>query len=154
VLYALHGSIDFLRVSGAGEEWITCAGGETIIIPINALHAFYDRTDEPARLLGISTQLHQAFFDAVEETDRAALLASMPGRKRWRASASWPNALICTFLDSHRRHRGEAKTIAGSDAGKLTEDFAEQVRVNQTKLVSQLKSHYDFIVCGSFKVVF
>ena len=79
VFYALSGDIDFLRVTGAGEEWITCAGGETIIIPINALHAFYNRTDKPARLLSISTQLHQAFFDAVEETDRADSLASMPG---------------------------------------------------------------------------
>jgi choline dehydrogenase len=28
-------------------------------------------------------------------------------------------------------------------------DFVERVRVNQRKLVSDLKSHYDFIVCGS-----
>jgi len=28
-------------------------------------------------------------------------------------------------------------------------DFAERVRVNQKKLVSDLKPHYDFIVCGS-----
>ena len=79
VFYALSGDIDFLRVTDAGEEWITCASGETIIIPINALHAFYNRTDKPARLLSISTQLHQAFFDAVEETDRADSLDSMPG---------------------------------------------------------------------------
>ena len=78
VFYALSGDIDFLRVTDAGEQWITCAAGETIIIPINALHAFYNRTDRPARLLSISTQLHQAFFDAVEETDRADSLASMP----------------------------------------------------------------------------
>ena len=81
VFYVLSGYIDFLRVTGAGEEWITCAGGETIIIiPTNALHAFYNRTDRPARLLSISTQLHQAFFDAVEETDRANPFASMPGK--------------------------------------------------------------------------
>jgi hypothetical protein len=67
----------FLQVTGAGEEWITCAGGETIIIPINTLHAFYNRTEEPARLLSISTQLHQAFFDAVAETNRAHRFASM-----------------------------------------------------------------------------
>jgi quercetin dioxygenase-like cupin family protein len=81
VFYVLSGYIDFLRVTGAGEEWITCAGGETIIIPTNALHAFYNRTDRPARLLSISTQLHQAFFDAVEETDRANPFASMPGKQ-------------------------------------------------------------------------
>jgi choline dehydrogenase len=28
-------------------------------------------------------------------------------------------------------------------------DFAQQVRINQQKLASDLKSHYDFIVCGA-----
>src|SRR5580692_10210414 len=28
-------------------------------------------------------------------------------------------------------------------------DFAQRVQVNQTKLASELKPHYDFIVCGS-----
>ena len=32
---------------------------------------------------------------------------------------------------------------------KRNEDFAQRVRDNQTKLISQLKPHYDFIVCGS-----
>jgi choline dehydrogenase len=31
----------------------------------------------------------------------------------------------------------------------VTADFAERVRVNQEKLRSDLKSQYDFIVCGS-----
>src|SRR5258707_8573053 len=30
-----------------------------------------------------------------------------------------------------------------------TADFNERVRVNQQKLTANLKSHYDFIVCGS-----
>jgi quercetin dioxygenase-like cupin family protein len=81
VFYVLSGYVDFLQVTGAGEEWITCTDGETIIIPNNALHAFYNRTDRPARLLSISTQLHQAFFDAVEEMDRTDRLASMPGKQ-------------------------------------------------------------------------
>src|SRR5580765_5395839 len=29
------------------------------------------------------------------------------------------------------------------------EEFARRVRANQTKLTSELKPHYDFIVCGS-----
>src|SRR5260221_13507774 len=29
-------------------------------------------------------------------------------------------------------------------------DFAERVRVNQAKLTSELRPHYDFIVCGHF----
>jgi quercetin dioxygenase-like cupin family protein len=78
VFYVLSGYVDFFQVTGAGEEWITCAGGETIIISTNALHAFYNRTDGPARLLSISTQLHQAFFDAAEQTNQADRWASMP----------------------------------------------------------------------------
>jgi quercetin dioxygenase-like cupin family protein len=77
VFYVLSGEIDFLQVTDVGEEWITCSGGETIIIPINALHAFYNRVAKPARLLSISTQLHQAFFDSVAEMDRAAPFASI-----------------------------------------------------------------------------
>lgn len=79
IFYVLSGIVDFLRVTDAGNEWIVCAGGETIIVPINALHAFYNRTAKPARLLSISTQLHQAFFDAVEEADAADPFARMPG---------------------------------------------------------------------------
>ena len=30
-----------------------------------------------------------------------------------------------------------------------TADFTERVRVNQEKLIANLKPHYDFIVCGS-----
>jgi choline dehydrogenase-like flavoprotein len=35
------------------------------------------------------------------------------------------------------------------DERQSATDFAERVRVNQQKLRSNLKSHYDFIVCGS-----
>ena len=39
--------------------------------------------------------------------------------------------------------------IASPDLSRRGEAFAQRVRVNQTKLISGLKSHYDFIVCGS-----
>jgi choline dehydrogenase len=39
--------------------------------------------------------------------------------------------------------------FATKELGVHTEDFAERVRVNQAKLTSELKPHYDFIVCGS-----
>jgi quercetin dioxygenase-like cupin family protein len=81
VFYVLAGHVDFLSVTDAGEEWITCTGGETIVVPTNALHAFYNRTYQPARLLSISTQLHQAFFDAVSDANRAESFDSMPGPK-------------------------------------------------------------------------
>jgi choline dehydrogenase len=40
-------------------------------------------------------------------------------------------------------------TTGSPDLSTLSEDFAQRVRVNQTKLRSELKPHYDFIVCGS-----
>ena len=39
--------------------------------------------------------------------------------------------------------------IASPDLSRRGEAFAQRVRVNQTKLISGLKPHYDFIVCGS-----
>src|SRR5258708_37146230 len=38
---------------------------------------------------------------------------------------------------------------ANAEPGIQSEDFAERVRVNQAKLPSELRPHYDFIVCGS-----
>ena len=40
-------------------------------------------------------------------------------------------------------------TTAGPDPSTRTEDFAQRVLVNQTKRISELKPHYDFIVRGS-----
>jgi hypothetical protein len=38
---------------------------------------------------------------------------------------------------------------AALGCGKIVIAFAESVQLNQGKLRSELKSHYDFIVCGS-----
>ena len=43
----------------------------------------------------------------------------------------------------------DTNIAANAEQGVQTEDFAERVRVNQTKLTSELKPHYDFIICGS-----
>jgi choline dehydrogenase len=43
----------------------------------------------------------------------------------------------------------DTKMAASSEPSTLEADFARRVRVNQTKLTSELKPHYDFIVCGS-----
>jgi hypothetical protein len=48
---------------------------------------------------------------------------------------------------NHTNHEKEMNSYSESDAG--AEEFAERVRSNQHKLISDLKSHYDFIVCGS-----
>lgn len=78
IFYVLTGEVDFLRVGDGGNEWVPAAPGETVIVPINGLHAFYNRTAGTARLLSISNQLHQGFFDAVAEADRIAPFADMP----------------------------------------------------------------------------
>jgi hypothetical protein len=52
--------------------------GGLVILPPNSLHAFYTKTFEPCRVFGISTQLHQAFFDAVASADIDRPFASLP----------------------------------------------------------------------------
>src|ERR1700719_1886093 len=42
-----------------------------------------------------------------------------------------------------------ADSTASLEPGTQAADFAERVGANQAKLTSELKSHYDFIVCGS-----
>jgi choline dehydrogenase len=43
----------------------------------------------------------------------------------------------------------DTNIAANAGPGVQNEDFAERVRVNQAKLTSELKPHYDFIICGS-----
>jgi choline dehydrogenase len=38
---------------------------------------------------------------------------------------------------------------ANAEPWVQTEDFAERVRVNQARLTSELRPHYNFVVCGS-----
>jgi quercetin dioxygenase-like cupin family protein len=78
VFYVLAGEVDFLRASDGKDEWLPAVLGDTVIVPINGLHAFYNRTAEPARLLSMSNQLHQGFFDAVAEADQFAPFANLP----------------------------------------------------------------------------
>jgi choline dehydrogenase len=43
----------------------------------------------------------------------------------------------------------DTNIAANAGPGVQNEDFAERIRVNQAKLTSELKPHYDFIICGS-----
>ena len=45
--------------------------------------------------------------------------------------------------------RGRTTEMSSNHEKQSAVDFVERVRVNQEKLSSNLKSHYDFIVCGS-----
>jgi hypothetical protein len=60
------------------EDWLRCETGSTVILPPNSLHALYNRSSEPGRVLGISTQLHQTFFDAVAKADRKEAFSALP----------------------------------------------------------------------------
>jgi len=56
-----------------------------MILPPNSLHAFYNKSSELCRLLGISTQLHQTFFDAVASADQESRFQVARSLKRWNA---------------------------------------------------------------------
>ena len=48
VFYVLSGYIDFFQVPAAGEGWITCSAGETIIIPTTlSMHSITGRIGPP-----------------------------------------------------------------------------------------------------------
>src|ERR1700716_2326820 len=42
-----------------------------------------------------------------------------------------------------------ANIAANAEPGIQSEDFAERVRLNQANLSSEIRTYYDFIVCGS-----
>ena len=78
VFYVLEGQADFFRMVNSEEDWIRCETGSTMILPPNSLHAFYNRSSEPCRVLGISTHLHQTFFDAVASIDHKERFSDLP----------------------------------------------------------------------------
>ena len=76
--YVLEGKVDFFRILNGKEDWVLCETGSTMILPPNSLHAFYNQSSEPCRMLGVSTQLHQTFFDAVASADHRESFSALP----------------------------------------------------------------------------
>lgn len=65
VYYVIEGQTDFLRFDDHGqEEWVRCGPGDTLIVPINALHAFHNRTDKPSRFLSSSVYYHEVLLES------------------------------------------------------------------------------------------
>lgn len=62
-----------LRVR-VGDQWSTQGAGATILLPIGVVHAWENRSSEPARMLIISTPAVDGYFE-----DMAALVRSAPG---------------------------------------------------------------------------
>src|SRR5262245_37813137 len=85
--YVLSGAADFFRLVDGEEDWVRCETGSLMILPPNSLHAFYNKTSEPCRVLGISTQLHQAFFDAVARADKSRPFSSLQSAEAMRLVA-------------------------------------------------------------------
>jgi hypothetical protein len=64
VFYVVMGHTDFVRVDEQGqEEWLRCGPGDTLVAPMNALHAFHNRTDKPSRFISSSVYYHEVFFE-------------------------------------------------------------------------------------------
>ncbi len=62
--YVLEGQVDFGRMGADGrQEWLQVTAGESVTVPINAPHAFHNRTDRPARFLEVSVHYHEILFD-------------------------------------------------------------------------------------------
>jgi hypothetical protein len=43
---------------------VRCGPGDTLIAPINALHAFHNRTDKPSRFISSSVYYHEVLLDS------------------------------------------------------------------------------------------
>jgi len=60
VFYVISGHTDFLRFDEQGEQrWVRCGPGDTLVAPMNALHAFHNRTDKPSRFISSSVYYHE-----------------------------------------------------------------------------------------------
>lgn len=69
VFYVVSGHTDFLRVNEDGqEEWVRCGPGDTVVAPMNALHAFHNRADRPSRFISSSVYYHEVFFETYAPT--------------------------------------------------------------------------------------
>ncbi|USI74947.1 cupin domain-containing protein [Sphingomonas morindae] len=74
--YILSGVVEFAE-DAAPERVQRCVAGDVVLARAGALHMFFNRGTEPARLLSISVGAHQAFFDAVAAADRAAPFSAL-----------------------------------------------------------------------------
>jgi len=78
--YVLEGMMTFFRIIDGAQEHFVCGPGSTIVIPPNALHALFNKSDGECRLLDVSTGSHQDFFDAVQQADERENFAALEPR--------------------------------------------------------------------------
>jgi quercetin dioxygenase-like cupin family protein len=59
-IYVVEGQIDFALMNEQGTiEWISGATGDSISVPPNVPHTFYNHSEQPAKFLGVSTYQHE-----------------------------------------------------------------------------------------------
>ena len=64
IFYVISGYVDFLRYDEDDiREWVRCGPGDTLIAGANALHAFHNRTHNPARFLSASVYYHEVALE-------------------------------------------------------------------------------------------
>jgi quercetin dioxygenase-like cupin family protein len=74
--YILEGELEF-HTADSGEA-LKCAAGDVVLARPGVEHAFFNRSQDIARLLSMSTAAHEVFFDEVVAADRKTPFASMP----------------------------------------------------------------------------
>ena len=75
--YVLEGEVTFFHITNGEQEALVCDEGTTVMIPQNALHALFNKSDNNCRLLDVSTSSHQYFFDSVAQADRQENFGSL-----------------------------------------------------------------------------
>ena len=56
----IEGTLDFCRWSDVGvAEWLKCGTGAGVLAPPNAPHSFFNRGNQPARILSVSSYHHE-----------------------------------------------------------------------------------------------
>jgi oxalate decarboxylase/phosphoglucose isomerase-like protein (cupin superfamily) len=64
-----EGEVTFFRITNGEQEALVCDEGTTVMIPPNALHALFNKSDNNCRFLDVSTSSHQYFFDSAAQAD-------------------------------------------------------------------------------------
>jgi quercetin dioxygenase-like cupin family protein len=75
--YVLDGEATFFHITNGEQAALVCNEGTTVMIPPNALHALFKKSDNNCRLLDVSTASHQYFFDSVAQADRQENFGSL-----------------------------------------------------------------------------
>jgi quercetin dioxygenase-like cupin family protein len=82
--YVLEGEVTFFYITNGEQEALVCDEGTTVMIPSNALHALFNKSDNNCRLLDVSTASHQYFFDSVAQADQQENFGSLEPRTAFR----------------------------------------------------------------------